>query len=383
MARHSIVLINTTLDIGGEQLSTMALARGLLERGHEVTWWAAGGPLLKELQRHGIPYAAAPPEGRGLSAGAYVIKAAASLRRLIQTRSIDIVHSQTVVPVLSARLAVRGLRPRPRIIFHERGIHPRTYRLIGRPFNYLADFVIANSHYERSKLIRGGLREDHCRTIHNCMYEDLRWTSDDRTAARRELGLAEHEPAVGVVGRLSVEKGHRYFLEAAARLRERVPHARLVIVGGGPLEDELRQHSRLLGLQNCVIFTGFRRDLRRLYAALDIATVPSLSEPFGNVALEAMAAAKPVVASRVGGLVESVLDHKTGLLVPPGDSHALARAIGTLLDNPSLAQQMAKAGRERVHQYFTLERVVREVEEVYDRLAGRDAAPVALSPATP
>jgi len=372
-------MISSNLNIGGEELLTMALSDELMRRGHRVTWWGPDGPLLKEILAHNISYVRAPRIARGLNVISYVLKTTRSLRRLIEEREIDIVHSHTVLPVLSARLAVRKINPRPRIVFHEHGIHGYTYRIIGKCFDRLTDFIIANSHDERAKLIQSGTQPERCAAIQNCMYVNVDCSEEDRETVRREWGVGPGDPLIGAVGRLAIQKGHSSMLEAVPLLKDKFPTACFVIVGGGPLEGELREKCASLGIEDRVILAGFRRDLNRIYAALDIVAVPSVSETFGNVALEAMAAGRPVVASAVGGLVESVVDGQTGLLVPPSEPQALADAIGSLIENSRFAHRLGEGGRERVAKHFTVDRMADEVEELYDIITSQNMMPVLSS----
>jgi glycosyltransferase involved in cell wall biosynthesis len=123
-----------------------------------------------------------------------------------------------------------------------------------------------------------------------------------------------------------------------------------------------------LGVNRSVVFPGFVDDIPGILALSDIAVLPSLKEAAGGAVLEAMAAGKPVVASRVGGIPESVVDGTTGFLVPPGDSEALSRSIIRLLDDPPLRQQFGKAGRERVEAKFSIEGMVQQYEALYQEL---------------
>jgi glycosyltransferase involved in cell wall biosynthesis len=125
-----------------------------------------------------------------------------------------------------------------------------------------------------------------------------------------------------------------------------------------------------LGIEGDVIFTGFRRDVERFYSIMDIFVLPSTWEPFGNVLLEAMSFAKPVVATNVGGIPEVVVDEETGFVVPPEDPEALANKIMFLIKNKELCREMGLKGRKKVKEYFTPERLRDEVESVYESLVG-------------
>ncbi|PON19688.1 hypothetical protein C2W62_01465 [Candidatus Entotheonella serta] len=175
---------------------------------------------------------------------------------------------------------------------------------------------------------------------------------------------------VGTVGHLASNKGHRYLLEAAQHLIQDEPQLGVAIVGTGPLRQRLESQTEDLGLAEHVIFTGFRRDIPSLIKDFEIFVFPSHLEGLGTSILDAMALGKPVVATHAGGIPEMVEDGVTGLLVPPRDSVALAQAIRYLLQHPELQVQFGKAGRRRVEQGFTAERMARQTVQVYHQLMG-------------
>jgi glycosyltransferase involved in cell wall biosynthesis len=182
---------------------------------------------------------------------------------------------------------------------------------------------------------------------------------------RQELGIKGQSPVVGIVGRLTPEKGHRFFLAAAREILQSIPEAVFVIVGGGRLEEELRDHAAALGITGAVRFAGFRRDVLCFYEAFDLLVSSSLREGTPMVLLEAMAGAKPVVATRVGGVPELVRHDETGLLVPPRDVRSLARAILDLLKDQARRERLAWAGRRLVWEEFSAERMAQAYQKVY------------------
>jgi glycosyltransferase involved in cell wall biosynthesis len=199
-----------------------------------------------------------------------------------------------------------------------------------------------------------------------------------------EYGFEPGTPLVGVVARLEPEKGHPTLLQAWPRVLEAVPAARLLIVGEGSRREALEAEAERLGLlgdpctgDRCVgtrrarpgakvVFTGRRDDVPAVTAALDVAVLPSYREAQGMVILEAMALSRPVVATNVGGIPEMIEDGRTGLLVPPHDPEALAAAITRLLTDHPLADTIARAGHDLVHDRFCIERMVKAIEDLYD-----------------
>jgi glycosyltransferase involved in cell wall biosynthesis len=193
-------------------------------------------------------------------------------------------------------------------------------------------------------------------------------SSTHRGSLRRELGLRNGAKLVGIVGRIFPIKNHRLFVEAAARVSAAVPAARFLVVGDGALRSQIEDQARQLGLADRVIFTGWRRDLPRVYADLDVLVVSSDNEGTPVSVIEAMASARPVVGTRVGGLPDLVREGRDGHLVPPGDADELAGAIIRLLRDDEAAQRMGQAGRDAVRQRFGISRLLAEMEGFYRRL---------------
>jgi glycosyltransferase involved in cell wall biosynthesis len=185
-----------------------------------------------------------------------------------------------------------------------------------------------------------------------------------------EYGIPSGSPIVGVVARLEPEKGHPTLLEAWPSVLAAVPNAHLLIVGEGSQREALEAQAGALGLLNggrpAVTFTGRRDDVPAVTAALDVAVLPSYREAQGLSILEAMALSRPVVASAVGGIPEMIDHGRTGLLVPPHDSEALAASITRLLRDHPYADTLGRAGRDLVHERFCVELMVRAVETIYD-----------------
>jgi len=188
-----------------------------------------------------------------------------------------------------------------------------------------------------------------------------------RGELRAELGVGD-APLVGIVARLVPIKRHEDFLSAAAVVASRLPQCRFLVVGGGELRRTLEGRARALGLDGRVRFLGWRGDLPRIYADLDLVVLTSGNEGLPVSLIEAMAAARAVVATRVGGVPDLVEDGVTGLLVPPGEPPALAEAIATLLADPELRRVMGEAGRKRVHPAYSVERLVRDIDRLYSDL---------------
>ena len=193
---------------------------------------------------------------------------------------------------------------------------------------------------------------------------------------RNEFGVSRNALLIGAVARLEPEKGHRFLIEAMPAVVDVVPDAWLAVVGEGSLADELRAQAADLPApaRDRIVFTGRREDISAVTADLDIAVLPSLREAQGISILEAMARRKPVVASRVGGVPEVITDGVDGLLVPPADPRALAAAMTRLATDARSRRRIAEAGYRTVVERFSIDSMVRRIEEVYDEELTRSGA---------
>lgn len=185
---------------------------------------------------------------------------------------------------------------------------------------------------------------------------------------RKEMNISQESQIVGFIGRLAIEKGLSFLLQAFPKVITVFPDVKFLIVGDGSLRVELESLAERLNTHDNCIFTGFRKDIPNILSAIDIFTMSSLFEGMPMVILEAMASSKPVISTDVGGISELVVDGETGILVPPQDPDALAEAIITLLKDKQKAKQMGIAGRKRVEEYFDVKVMVRRTEEVYEEL---------------
>jgi len=209
------------------------------------------------------------------------------------------------------------------------------------------------------------------KTVYNGVDRQLFENVRDRSKVRRELGLTDG-PLLVTVARLTEQKGHRDLIEALALLRDQWPQLQCVCVGDGELRQPLEALAAARGLSSICRFVGSRDDVMEFYAAADVVVLPSHSEGFPFVILEALAMGKPVVATSVNGVPEVIEHMKTGLLVEARDVAGLAGAIESLLEQPERAMQLGKAGRAVVQAQFTVDRMVEKTVAVFDAALGTE-----------
>ncbi len=353
---------------GGMEIHLLNLAQQLEKRGHQVVVAAQPGKWVEQRAQF-----------LGLETFPATIlrqqdwSEFQQYRRFLRRERFDVVHTHTnwdaVIPAAAARAA--GVP-----------VSVMTWHL---PFPFKdrrGGNLILSGLYRRMIAISGSVRDRHIAhgvdpkkvevIHHGTDTAAFRAVTQDRDTVRRSLGLPFDALAVGILGRVSPEKGHSDLLEAVRLLSGAVPSLRAVVVGDGADMPRLREEAASKGLAERVVFTGFRDDVNNVISALDIVAVPSnWHEPCSAVVQQAMALSKPVIGSRMGGTPEMVAEGKTGLLVPASDPPALAEALTVLAQDPVRRAEMGAAGQARAEAHFTLSRMTEQVEALYYRELAR------------
>lgn len=358
-------------EIGGAEQHVLRLVKRLPKEGFTAyVICLFPTPFYQLLQKAGVPALALPMHHR-LDLRA-VFRLAGALRRI----QPQIVHTHGVRANFVGRLAARraGISA---VVTTVHSVLAQDYPLpfsrfvnsvTERATSFLTMRFVAVSEFIRKYLLAAGVPPEKVTVICNGIeIEDWqRWNGDCSFRAR--YGIAPFAPLVGIVARLHPVKGHRYFLAAAREVIQSFPAARFLIVGSGFYWREVDACIKEHGLEEYCLRTGFEQEIGPVYAALDVLVVSSLSEGFGLTALEALALGKPVVATQVGALPEIITDGETGLLVPPADAEALARAVLRLLHDASYARRLSEAGRQSVLKRFSAAKTVAETARLYRSL---------------
>ena len=357
-----LLLVVDSLEVGGAERHVVDLAAALCRKGHEVeVACSVAGGLAQRLEEAGVPFR---PLTERLVKRRVSPAYARGVGRLLREKAFDLVHAHIYASAVAAAIATRKTGPRLVITEHtEASWQTWRTRRVSRWAHGRASHTIAVSTPIRRRLIeKDRVPPDRVSLIPNAVIP----APDDPPNLSGTLpdGWLE-EPLVGVVARLQPEKGVATFLKAAALVSKASPGARFLVVGDGPLREELLGLAGRLGMEDRVRFLGYRTDARALIGLLDVLVVPSLTEGSPLIVLEAMAAGVPVVASAVGGIPDQARHGEEGLLVPPGDPEALAGAMGELLRDPSRARLLGAAGRRRTENEFSHETLVRRIEGIY------------------
>lgn len=287
------------------------------------------------------------------------VRGVPALRRLIRQERYDIVHLHTKRAHALSLWLPRG-EPRPKYIVTRRMDYPEPKNCYTRYlYNCRVDGVVAISRSVLECLSKAGVNRRSIRLIYSGI-DPIPFTgllSDDHRA--------NDSAVVAMLAVLEERKGHRFLLDAARVLKDRGRKIQYVFAGDGSHKTQLQSLVQTLGLREEVSFVGFVKDVPRFLSSIDVLVLPSLYEGLGVAALEGMAAGKPVVATRVGGLAESIVDGETGFLVPPKNAVALADAIERLVADSALARAMGRKGAARVLSHFTIEQMATQNEAYY------------------
>lgn len=373
-----VLHLRTSTAFWGPDRQILQLIQPLQERGITMGVLVlyrrpSGGPLVHPLVARAREHGAMADQI--LDSGRWSSGLIATVSRHLRSGEYDLLHTHEYKGNLIGGWSARRLGVPS--IASVRGYTDRTFRL--RIYKWLDlgvtlrlfTRIMTVSEAVRRQVLRAGYPMGRVLTLHDAV--DTMTFSPDRfqlgARVRQELGYTPAHLLVCAVGRLSPEKGHSFLLAAFREVVTAVPEARLVLAGEGPLRFRLQAQATGLGLSDHVIFAGYRDDVEAIIAASDLLVMPSLREGFGDPIIEAMALCRPVIASRIGGMVEAVRDGETGLLVPPGDPDALAQAIVNLLRDPQARERMGLQGRQVALGEFSVERLADGLARLYNELA--------------
>jgi glycosyltransferase involved in cell wall biosynthesis len=380
--RLSILHVIGRLNVGGAARHVLELAREQLDRGHEVLvvagTLAAGETsmeyLARELDVEVRPLPALQRELSPLGDG----RATLELRRLLRERRPEILHTHTAKAGGTGRLAARTAgRARPRVVhtFHGHVLsgyfsrrREHIFRRLEYVLSYATDQLVAVSDEVRDDLVRFGVARPERVAVVPYGFRLREWSAEDdaaRTRIRSDLALPDGTFAIGFAGRLTAIKRPLDLVRTLAEVRRRDVDATLVLVGDGEERAATEALARELHVDEHCRFVGYQERIRDWYAAVDAALLTSANEGTPVVAIEALAADRPVVATRAGGTSTVVRDGETGYLLPIGDIPALAERLTGLARDPELRSRLGRAGGADVRVRFATERMADELEALY------------------
>ncbi len=363
------VHIDTARTWRGGQNQVLLTVLGMRTRGHRTALVAHPSGELRRRAAEGLELIPLAPRTE------MDLRAAWRLARVLRQLGPGVVHAhdQHAVAMAALALSLGPLERRPMLVASRRLDFHINKNAFSRWKHRQVDCFICISEMIRSMLIGDGVPADRTAVVHSGIDVD-RVASAPAANVHAEFWLPTHAPVVGNVAALVAHKGQRYLIDAAPFVLRELPDARFLIVGQGELELALQKQITNRHLAKHVILAGFRPDALSLHKGFDVFVMSSVTEGLGTSLLDAMASARPVVATRTGGIPEVVEDGETGLLVPPRNPQALAHAIVRLLRDEPLRQRMAAAGLVRVRAHFSADRMVQQTLDVYARLVDRRRA---------
>ncbi|MBA3734315.1 MAG: glycosyltransferase family 4 protein [Actinobacteria bacterium] len=381
-----ILRVIARLNMGGPALHVAYLTEGLRKRGYETTL-VAGSLARGEdsmsfvADAHGVEIAHIDELGREISPLKDLV-ATIRLARLIRKERPQILHTHTAKAGTVGRVAalLAGSR-RPPIVVHTfhghvlRGyfgpVRSLLFRLLERWLASRTTALIAVSPQVRDDLVALGVAPPERFVVIRLgieLGERVSGEQNGRAESRRYLGIPDDRFAVGWIGRMTAVKRTDDVLLAFKRLRDNGVDAMLCMVGDGPDRAQLERRAHELGIMRQVLFLGYQEEVASFYAAFDTLVLPSSNEGTPVSAIEALAAGRPVVATRVGGVPDVVRDGEDGFLVEAGETDDLADRLERLARDPELRERMGRQGRERVLPRYAVERLVEDVDELYRSL---------------
>ncbi len=382
--RRKILFLNHVATVSGAEASLLDTVMALDRVRHEPVVMLPGPGRLSEFLAHArirtefMPLCRFRKTSNPLLLLGYlfqVLTGARRLARFIRREQVDLLHANSNTAQVYAGLAARwaGIP----CVWHCRDLVE--LGVLGKWMAAHATAIVAISTAVKRQLCQYG-PEVKITVIHNGIDGVAFQTGADGPAVRREWGVKENAFLVGMAGQLVPWKNHALFLKAAGTIAAAVPEARFLIVGanlfdpGSGYEAGLRALAREAGLEERLIFSGYRTDMNSVLAGLDLLIHPADREPLGRVILEAMALGKPVIAVNAGGPAEIIHSGIDGVLVPPGDDEALAETAMALWRDKDKAARLGVAARERIRRDFSSRAHVEKIEALYDTLLGGGAA---------
>ncbi len=379
MDKIKVIRIITRLNIGGPAIHVVLLTERLNEKFKSVLVSGVEAPyegnMLELMKEKKVKPILIPQLGREINFLRDFITFF-KLYHLIKKEKPQIVHTHTAKAGVLGRLAAK-LAGVPIILhtFHGHVFHSyfnpfktKVFILIEKFLSCFTDKVVTVSKGIKKELVSFNIAPAKKIAVIPLGFELEKFLKSGEDQFRDELNISPQVPFIGIIGRLTPVKNHKLFFDAARKVLESFPKAQFVVVGDGELREELIEYVKSLGIEENVIFTGWRSDLPQIYSSLDIVVVSSLNEGTPVSIIEAMASSKPVVATRVGGVPDVVVHQETGILVNSLDIDGMAKAINFLLDNPEVRKEMGKKGRQIALEKYDIKKLISNIKKLYQSL---------------
>jgi glycosyltransferase involved in cell wall biosynthesis len=355
--------IDTARGWRGGQGQVLQTVLGLRAIGHRAVLVANRDGELFRRMREGLDLIPLAP------ASDVDIRAAWGLSRILKQLRPDLLHAHDprATAMASTALSILSPSPKPPLVVSRRAEFRMARNSFSRWKYSQVDVFIASCGAIRDRLAQDGIARERIVVVHDGVDVE-RIAHLAGTSVRAQFYLPTHAPIVGNVAALVPQKGHRHLIDAAALVIREVPDARFVIVGEGDRRQALERQIKDKHLERHVVLAGFRTDVLELTKSFDIFALSSLHEGMCIALVDAMAAGKPAVATRAGGVPDVMIDGETGILVAPRDHEAMADGLTRLLKDEALRRRMGAAAVARARERFTVDRMVAETAGMYQRV---------------
>lgn len=354
----NILQILPELNVGGVETGTVDLARNLVKLGHKAVVVSNGGKLVEALEQSGAIHYQLPVHKKSIFT---IVKMVGPLSEIIRKEKIDIVHARSRMPAWVAYFASR--RTRTVFITTCHGYYSK--HLFSRIMGWAKRVIVLSNIIARHMIDDFGVPYERIRLVARSVdVERFQFTSPEK---KRKAQFN-----IGVIARLTPIKGHLHFIKAMAKVARVMPDLKIWIVGDAPAskwtyKEQMQVLVKRLGLWNSTEFLGVQRNIPEILSHLDCLVLPTTThEAFGRVIIEAQASGVPVVATRVGGVIDVIDDGITGLLVPPADPQAIADAVIKIHNDAKLAARLAENAYRKVKEKYNLELMVKNTLHVYE-----------------
>ncbi len=364
-----VLQLTTDMNIGGITSYIFELSKALKGKGVDTVVASAGGDIEASLIEAGIPHEKLDIKTK-FEFSPKVFLAAFAIKRIVQKEGVDIIHAHTRVSQVAGIIASRMTGVPMVTTCH--GYFKKRLRAV---IDTWGDKVIAISAavYEHLKKDLG-VKDERIELVYSGVDIDKfskEFSESDIAKTKKYLGLTG-KIVVGTIGRLSPVKGQKFFIKAMVEVLKRSPNAAGLVVGNGPEGPSIKSLAMALGIDDRISFLDSVSDTREVLSAIDIFVFPSVKEGLGIALLEALAAARPCIASRIGGIEDIIKDRENGILVDVGDSDAITAAALELLSDENLRLNLGQSGRRLVQSRFTLDRMADDMVRVYKKVKSKE-----------
>jgi glycosyltransferase involved in cell wall biosynthesis len=371
-ASHRVLYLRSSSGFHGPEKQIVLLAQGVRDAGFDPgilllyrqdKTMPAIHPLVKVAKERGVPAHQLADRNR------FSLRTIWQIAKTLTEGEFGLLHAHgykaNILGLLAARLT--GVPIIGTVRLHTETTTPlKLYKRLDLLALRLCDHVVTVSEDLRREALSAGLAPDKVTTIWNGIdVVSFAAQAVCGTTIREELDLGPDERVVTAIGRLTSQKGYSYLLQSVPLVLQALPETRFLIAGDGPLRSKLEREAYSLGIGSSVYFLGYRTDVAPLIALSDLIVMPSLREGLPNVILEALALAKPVIATAVGGIPEIITHQVSGILIPPRDPVRLAESILQVLTVLALARGLGERGRQEVTERFTVAAMVDRTVTLY------------------